>query len=157
MKRTLATFLFLTCGLAISAQECTAKFVMTGSGNKCGSGYFTVRDVTGTKINIGDASSGWIGMSNNARTARAKDIGSLPQGKYMITLKTSSSNKFRLNPLPGTKMYSRNGMLIHGYKSGQSREEASTGCIILDNNQRRKLRQYFNECGEELELTVSYR
>lgn len=137
------------------SQNCSASFIMTGSGTQCGTGIFTVIDFIGTTKVIGNASSGFMETANSSEFQEAKDIGALPSGRYRVVLEDASTNSFRLHPLPGTNMHDRNGMLIHGYLEGQSRQEASRGCIILDRNQRDSLRMYFNECGE-LELTVTY-
>ena len=142
-------------GVKTSAQTCSVEFEMTGSGNACGTGIFTVKDFTGTENNIGDASSGFAGTANSSEFQTAKDIGALPEGKYRIVLENDEKNTFRLHPMPGTEMHDRNGMLIHGYGLGQSRQEASQGCIILDRNQRNKLQELYNECGE-LRLTVTF-
>ena len=142
-------------GMQVNAQSCSAEFEMTGSGNTCGTGTFTVKDFTGTTINIGDASSGFAGTAVSSEYQTAKDIGALPEGKYRIVLENDEKNTFRLHPMPGTEMHGRDGMLIHGYAAGQSRQEASRGCIILDRNQRNKLREFYNECGE-LNLTVTF-
>jgi len=93
--------------------------------------------------------------ANNEAFSTAKDIGALPEGRYRIVIENESKAIFRLHPMPGTEMHDRSGMLIHGYSTGQTRQEASRGCIILDRNQREELLQYVHECGE-VELIVNY-
>ncbi len=154
--KQLFVIMCMCVSIHVSGQTCMANFVMTGSGDQCGTGTFTVNDFTGTLVNIGDASSGFAGTANSSEFQTAKDIGALPEGKYRIVLENDEKNTFRLHPMPGTDMHGRNGMLIHGYGSGQTRQEASTGCIILDKNQRIKLREYLDECGGELNLTVTF-
>ena len=128
---------------------------MIGSGHKCGTGELTVEGSSDRKIAIGEAHSGFITSSKNSKSISARSIGALPEGKYRITLEDDENNIFSLTPL-GSKAYGNIGMYIHGVNGGQSRQQASQRSILIDFNQRKKLRKYFDEC-DEMILTVEYR
>lgn len=148
---TLTLLLFI---LSISfSQECSAEFFMIGSGYKCGSGHLSVETISGEQASIGDATSGFA-SSNATENTQASQIGALPEGTYMITLEDGDQNSFKLTPV--NKKMSSTGLMIHGIDGDQSRREASMRSIILDFGQRKKLRQYFDECGE-MKLVVRYR
>ena len=151
------TFLMLAFGVIVfdtSAQYCQATFAYSGTGNSCGQGTFSVSDVTGASTYLGNASSGFMGTANNSAYVSIKDIGAIPPGTYRLTLSNASSNVFRLSPVNVPDLYLRDGFLIHGYRSGQSRAQASRGCIILDANQRRQLRRFFDECNGDFLVQV---
>jgi len=155
MKKIILLLFIIASSLTSQAQSsCRAEFSYAPSGNRCGSGYFKVYDVLGAAKKIGYVSSGFMGTANDGKFVSIKNIGAIPQGTYSLSIKSSSKNIFRLNPISIKGSYGRNGFLIHGYKKGQSKEEASRGCIILDYNQRKALRKAFDECNGEMILKV---
>lgn len=138
-----------------SSGQCRASFVYTGSGNACGQGRFDAVDYLGNGAIISErASSGNTWAANSSSYVSFKDIGAIPPGIYRINLKDASKNIFSLAVVSVPDMYSRDGFLIHGYNTGQTREEASKGCIILDANQRQRLRTVIDVC-KEVELVVA--
>jgi len=74
---------------------------------------------------------------NNPEAQHEKDKGPLPRGRYKMVYIGSQQYKdkgkyiIRLIPMLGNEMHGRDGFLIHGGK-----EDASTGCIILQLWQR---------------------
>lgn len=149
------SFFLLLTSLRINGQiECRAIFSYSGTGNSCGIGTFTLYDNLGMLVMDNEkASSGNTWAANNSEYVSFEDIGAIPPGKYRITIKDTVKNIFFLRPLDKTKMYKRSGFLIHGFKNDQSPEAASKGCIILDGNKRRKIREVLNMC-KEIELHV---
>lgn len=70
---------------------------------------------------------------NNAAMDNVKNVGPLPRGTYRMTVDPPKLHAhladpvIRLNPLPGTEMHSRNGILCHGDNAAH---DASGGCMI---------------------------
>lgn len=74
---------------------------------------------------------------NNPDMDDQPNIGPLPRGDYNVGAPFehphAGPNARRLNPLPGTDMHGRNGMLMHG---DNLRHDASNGCIVAPPNCR---------------------
>ncbi|MCF8365019.1 MAG: DUF2778 domain-containing protein [Bacteroidales bacterium] len=157
MKKFMLLLVVLVTGISfVNAQKCSATFVFQGNGNSCGLGTFKVYDTFGAIVlNTDKATSGNTWAANNSEFTTWKNIGAIPPGTYRITIENSNKNIFRLHPISTVDKSSyRSGFLIHGFNTGQSRDEASKGCIILDANERAKLRTAIDGCGAELNLTA---
>lgn len=118
-----------------------------------------------TAISLGSASAGYAFTNNDESFTTLKDFGAIPTGKYKIRVYSGSKfknvpNVFDITPMQGTNTYGRNDFKIHGRgtteeKKAKTAAESSNGCIILEPNQRLKLKQYFDQCGGEIILTVT--
>lgn len=80
-----------------------------------------------------DCYSGHGDHKNDPRFMNLSELGPLPQGAYGIgtPFEHPRCGKYclRLTALPGTEMYGRGGMLVHGDSSVHP-GEASDGCIV---------------------------
>ncbi|MEX2245050.1 MAG: RHS repeat-associated core domain-containing protein, partial [Fimbriimonadaceae bacterium] len=76
---------------------------------------------------------------NNPDSEDLEEQGPLPKGEYKISKRKTTKREgrpldcFWIDPVAGTEMYGRTGMLIHG---DNSRGDASTGCIVLSKGLR---------------------
>ena len=71
---------------------------------------------------------------NNPELQAQKNVGPIPRGRYRIGAPFNHQLRgpycLRLDPLPGTETFGRDGFLIHG-DSIRAPGTASHGCIIL--------------------------
>lgn len=109
-----------------------------------------------------NASAGYLGAANNPYFQLTKNFGPLPNGTWEIyTVKNESKAILRLRPTSEVIMPTdstgrpfRDGFLIHGVGENQTADKASTGCIILDPTNRKKLLAAFHKYGV-MKLTVT--
>jgi len=109
-------------------------------------GDFTyINDQTGARTPIGSGYSGTGPGRNNPAMSSVQDVGPIPPGFYQIgnaiNSPTTGPNTLPLTPMPGTNTFGRFGFLIHG---NNATNNASTGCIILGPDIRRRI----NESGD---------
>jgi len=87
--------------------------------------------------------AGYQEYANDTEFERLENLGPLPRGRYrMIYLgkyKDKGSVVTQLTPLPGTEMYGRDGMLIHG-DNKRGNMSGSSGCIVLPRGARERIR-----------------
>lgn len=92
---------------------------------------------------------------NNPAYQQVPDVGPIPQGNWKIVSLTIPNTPhgpyvLRLEPAPGTKLFGRDGFLIHG-DSIQHPGEASEGCIIMP----RAIRETLWQSGDKDLLVVA--
>ena len=99
------------------------------------------------------ASSGHIAAANNPNTQQFKNMGLIPSGTWFISsIKDKTKIILRLTPSANVvNPNNRDGFLIHGYKTDP--EDASVGCIILEQVYREKLMKVFLRDGK-IELKI---
>ncbi|MCF2502732.1 DUF2778 domain-containing protein [Dyadobacter sp. CY107] len=116
-------------------------------------------------ISLGKASAGYSIFSNDETFTSLEDLGALPKGQYTISEYTGTKykkipNVFDVIPNSGTDTMGRSDFKIHGIGKTDERvksaAESSTGCIILNGDQRSILKKYFDECGKKIILTVKH-
>ena len=127
---------------------------MTGTKSSDGYGTAVVLDSNGTAHDLGNVSSGLQGLANNPTFSSLKDGGALPIGTYGLTHDERGTNQFKLAPVAVPAIGDRDSFLIHGFKKGQTPLDASTGCLILDANQRESLKSHFDGCKGKMFLQV---
>lgn len=101
------------------------------------------------------ASSGFLQTSNNPYFQLMKNWGPLPNGTWEIyEVKSDSAAILRIRPTENVLMPKdskgmpyRDGFLIHGVNTGQTPDDASHGCIILDRTSRNILLKAFKKHG----------
>lgn len=94
------------------------------------------------------ASAGHLDAANNPYTQSFRDMGPIPSGTWEISsIKNESKAILRITPTDDVITNGRSGFLIHGYGQGQDAADASTGCIILENQYRQKLMAALLEYG----------
>ena len=93
-------------------------------------------------------SSGHTAAANNPNTQQFKNMGLIPSGTwYISSIKDKGKMILRLTPSANVvNPNSRDGFLIHGYKTDP--EDASVGCIILEQVYREKLMKAFLRDGK---------
>jgi hypothetical protein len=89
--------------------------------------------LTPTKFPLGPAYSGHGAGVNNPDLEAVHDVGPIPRGSYSIGEPFTDPEKgplvMRLTPLPGTNVFGRDGLLIHGDNQLMN-QSASLGCVI---------------------------
>lgn len=98
-------------------------------------------------------SSGHTAAANNPNTQQFKDMGLIPSGTwYISSIKDKDKMILRLTPSANVvNPNNRDGFLIHGYNTVP--EDASIGCIILEQVYREKLMKAFLRDGK-IELKI---
>lgn len=103
---------------------------------------------------MGRGYSGFPPHTNDVDSESLHNLGPLPRGLYKMTELIPKSSHgpdaIRLEPLPETEMFSRDGMLIHGERALPPPGEASNGCIILPHEVRLEI---WNSGDHLLEVT----
>jgi Protein of unknown function (DUF2778) len=99
------------------------------------------------------ASSGHKAAANNPVTQQYKNMGLIPSGTwYISSIKDKGKMILRLTPSANVaNPNNRDGFLIHGYNTFP--EDASIGCIILEQVYREKLMKAFLRDGK-IELNI---
>ena len=89
---------------------------------------------------LGVGYSGYPPHTNRVESESLHNLGPLPRGLYKMTELIAKSSHgpdaIRLEPLPETEMFGRDGFLIHGERLMPPAGEASNGCLILGHDIR---------------------
>ncbi len=97
----------------------------------------TTGTITRNNAAQGNGYSGTGVGRNNPAMQNARNVGPVPQGRYVIgapqDTTTHGPHVMALTPAAGTQTFTRSGFLIHG---DNRRHDASNGCIILDRQTR---------------------
>lgn len=152
-------FLFLISKIAFSQ---TANFTYQYHNEIAKGGKFKFTAPDSSLSFEANASAGYLGAANNPYFQMTKNVGPLPNGTWLIcAIKNDSKAILRLSPTEDVVMPIdsngrpfRDGFLIHGVNENQTADQASTGCIILDPTNRKKLLIAFKKYGV-IKLTVS--
>jgi hypothetical protein len=153
MKHFILFFFFIFSFMSSYCQ--TATFIYQYHNEVAKGGTFTFTDPAEEFTFSSPASAGYLGAANNPYYQLTKNTGPLPNGTWEIyELKNASKSIFRLRPTDDVNIpvdkdgkQIRDGFLIHGVGSGETPDQASTGCIILDPKYRDKLKSAFNKYG----------
>jgi hypothetical protein len=142
------------CGSATSdATKPQASFTVDYHNDASKGGFFKFIDPKGQFSFETQASSGHTAAANNPNSQQFKNMGLIPSGTWYIS-SIKNKEKMILRLTPSTNVVNpnnRDGFLIHGYKTDP--EDASTGCIILEQVYREKLMKAFLRDGK-VELKI---
>ena len=130
-----------------------ASFTVDYHNDASKNGIFKFVDPKGQYSFEANASSGHTAAANNPNTQQFKNMGLIPSGTwYISSIKDKGKMILRLTPSANVvNPNNRDGFLIHGYKTDP--EDASVGCIILDQAYREKLMKAFLRDGK-IELKI---
>ncbi|HMJ48564.1 MAG TPA: tlde1 domain-containing protein [Ferruginibacter sp.] len=143
------------CGESSSNSKTSpASFTIEYHNDASKGGTFKYVDPKGEYSFETKASSGHKAAVNNPNTQQFKNMGLIPSGTWYISaIKDKDKIILRLTPSANVvNPNNRDGFLIHGYNTVP--EDASIGCIILEQVYREKLMKAFLRDGK-IELKIA--
>lgn len=146
--------IFKDCGNnSTGSKTSPASFTIDFHNEASKGGMFKYIDPKGQFSFETKTSSGHLAAANDPHTQQFKNMGLIPNGTwYISSIKDKGKMILRLTPSANVvNPNNRDGFLIHGYNTNP--EDASVGCIILEQVYREKLMKAFLRDGK-IELRI---